>query len=94
MNQRVYLHLVRDDQTGASNNAREGRLAPRHDGLDGGRPQRREARLDLLEHRCECFTSHSTGMAARAVQAATVLGGLGGWWVLRIGLDFVAAARA
>ena len=30
-----------------------------------------------MEHRCECFTSHSTGMAARAVQAVTVLGGLG-----------------
>jgi hypothetical protein len=32
--------------------------------------------------------------AWRAAPRPAVIGGLGGWWVLRIGLDFVAAAHA
>ena len=32
--------------------------------------------------------------AWRAAPRPAIIGGLGGWWVLRIGLDFVAAARA
>ena len=32
--------------------------------------------------------------ALRAAPRPAIIGGLCGWWVLRIGLDFVAAARA